>query len=204
VSDGTATSTGHVYVTINSVNDAPTVTSQSLATNEDTPLSITLTAADIDNSPLYMSFMVFSPPTHGTLSGTGANLVYTPHPNYNGPDSFTFVVYDGKAQSATATVSINVAAVNDAPVAVANIASVVRNSSAVNIAVLSNDSDVDGDALTITSVTQSSNGTVTIAPGGKSVNYKPRQNYRGNDVFSYTINDGRGGIATAVVTVTVK
>jgi hypothetical protein len=70
--------------------------------------------------------------------------------------------------------------------------------------VLSNDSDVDGDALTITSVTQPANGTVSIATGGKSVNYKPRQSYRGNDVFYYTVSDGRGGTATAPVTVTVK
>ena len=69
---------------------------------------------------------------------------------------------------------------------------------------LSNDRDVDGDVLTITSVTQPSNGTVSIASGGKSVTYKPRLNYRGNDVFNYTVNDGHGRTATASVTVTVK
>jgi hypothetical protein len=148
--------------------------------------------------------MLITTPQHGSLTGTMPNLVYTPAPNYNGPDSFTFVVYDGKAQSATATVAFNVAAVNDAPVAVANTATVVKNSSAVNLAVLSNDSDVDGDALTITSVTQPANGSVSIAPGGKSVNYTPRRNFRGNDLFSYTVGDGRGGTATASVTVTVK
>jgi hypothetical protein len=56
----------------------------------------------------------------------------------------------------------------------------------------------------MTSVQQPPNGSVSTAPGGKSVSYKPRLNYRGNDVFYYTVGDGRGGTATAPVTVTVR
>ncbi|HEX6184705.1 MAG TPA: Ig-like domain-containing protein [Pyrinomonadaceae bacterium] len=203
VNDGKADSNvATVSVVVNAVNDAPVANGQPLATNEDSAVAVTLTASDVDGDAL--TYMLITTPQHGSLTGTVPNLIYTPAPNYSGPDSFSFVVYDGKAQSATATVTFNVAAVNDAPVAVADVTSVFKNASAVNLALLSNDSDVDGDALTITSVTQPANGSVTIAPDGKSVNYTPRKNYRGNDLFYYTVGDGRGGTATASVTVTVK
>jgi hypothetical protein len=169
---------------------------------EDSSVAFTLTGSDADGDAL--GFTVVSAPTRGTLSGTAPNLVYTPAPDYSGGDSFSFVVGDGKTQSAAATVSIGVAAVNDAPTAAADSATVVRNSSAVSIAVLSNDSDVDGDALTVVAVTQPANGSVSIAPDGRSVRYTPRRNYRGNDVFTYTVSDGRGRTATASVVVTVK
>ena len=69
---------------------------------------------------------------------------------------------------------------------------------------LSNDGDVDGDAMTVTAVTKPANGSTSVAPGGKSVSYTPNKNYRGTEVFTYTVGDGRGGTATANVTVTVK
>jgi Bacterial Ig domain len=203
VSDGSLSSApATVSLSVNAVNDAPTANGQAVATNEDASKPFTLTGSDVDGDAL--TYMLVTVPQHGSLSGTVPNLVYTPAANYNGPDGFTFVVYDGRAQSASATVTISVASVNDAPVAVGDAASVAKNSSAVNIAVLSNDGDADGDALTVTSVTQPPNGTVSVAAGGKSVSYTPRRNYRGNDVFYYTVGDGRGGTATAAVTVTVK
>ncbi|HJQ31564.1 MAG TPA: Ig-like domain-containing protein [Pyrinomonadaceae bacterium] len=191
-----------VSLNVNAVNDAPVANPQTLAGVEDAAKALTLTGSDVDGDAL--TYMLITAPQHGSLTGTVPNLVYTPAANYNGPDSFTFVVYDGQAQSQTATVNVNVASVNDAPTAVADTASVVRNSSANNIAVLSNDGDVDGDALTITSVTKPANGTTSVAPGGKSVTYTPNKNYRGTEVFTYTVGDGRGGTATANVTVTVK
>ena len=192
-----------VTVTINiaPVNDAPVANAQTVATNEDAAKAVTLSGSDVDGDPL--TYILVNPPTRGTLTGAVPNLVYTPAADSNGPDSFTFVVSDGESQSATATVTVNVAAVNDAPKVFADTLSVSRNSSAVNVAVLSNDYDVDGDALTITSAA-AANGTVSIAPGGKSVYYTPRRNYRGSDSFTYTVSDGRGGTATGTVSVTVR
>ena len=102
-----------VSITVNAVNDAPTATSDSVSTDEDTAKGITLAANDVDSNSL--TYLVVSAPAHGTLSGTAPNLTYTPNANYNGPDSFTFKASDGALDSNVATVSITVNAVNDAP-----------------------------------------------------------------------------------------
>src|SRR5262249_52339367 len=111
---GVDTSAAQTFtITVNAVNHAPVATPQAVSTNEDVAKAITLSATDIDNDTL--SYSVVTPPTHGTLSGTAPNLTYTPAANYNGGDSFTFKANDGTVDSAPATVSITVTAVNDAP-----------------------------------------------------------------------------------------
>ena len=80
---------------------------QGVSTDEDTPVEITLTGSDVDGDAL--TFEVVDGPTNGALSGSGANLTYTPDADYNGPDSFTFRANDGTADSNLATVSISVA-----------------------------------------------------------------------------------------------
>src|SRR5262249_23451735 len=111
---GVDTSAAQTFtITVNAVNHAPVATPQAVSTNEDVAKAITLSATDIDNDTL--SYSVVTPPTHGTLSGTAPNLTYTPAANYNGGASFTFKANDGTVDSAPATVSITVTAVNDAP-----------------------------------------------------------------------------------------
>ncbi|MEO5957702.1 MAG: Ig-like domain-containing protein, partial [Opitutaceae bacterium] len=82
-----------VTLTVTPVDDRPTANPQSLQTPEDTALAIVLAGSDVEGSAL--TFAVVIQPQHGTLSGTGANLTYTPAPNYNGPDTFTFKANDG-------------------------------------------------------------------------------------------------------------
>ncbi|HEX8723298.1 MAG TPA: Ig-like domain-containing protein [Pyrinomonadaceae bacterium] len=202
VNDGRADSDAAVVsVFVAAVNDAPAANGQALAAAEDSTVAVTLSASDVDGDAL--SYVVVGGPAHGTLSGAAPDLVYRPAPDYSGPDSFSFAATDGRAQSAAATVTVNVAPANDAPVAVGDSASTVKNV-AVGVAVLANDRDVDGDALTVVSVSQSANGTVAVAPGGKSVTYTPRKTFVGNDTFTYAVSDGRGGVASATVFVTVR
>jgi hypothetical protein len=172
---------------------------QSAATSEDTALPVTL-AASIGNGGS-LSYSIVSGPAHGTLSGTAPDLVHTPNPGYYGPDSFAYRAAYGRA-AAEATVSIAIAEVNEAPVAVDDSASTVKNTP-VTIAVLANDSDPDGNPLTVASTTAPTRGTATILSGGTSVRYTPRNGFVGTDAFTYTASDGRGGEATATVTVTV-
>jgi hypothetical protein len=73
----------------------------------------------------------------------------------------------------------------------------------VSISVLNNDTDVDGDNLTVVAVTQGANGSVNITGSGKTLSYKPRNGFSGTDTFNYTVSDGKGGSATATVTVNV-
>jgi len=97
------------------VNNPPVAYDQSVTTAEDTPKGITLTANDPDGDPL--TYYIVTGPSHGGLSGTPPNVIYTPGSNYNGGDNFTFKAYDGQAYSNVATVSITVTPVNDPPTA---------------------------------------------------------------------------------------
>ncbi len=74
-----------------------------------------------------MAFAIVSGPTNGTLSGTAPNVTYTPKANYNGPDSFTFKVFDSVLNTSPATISVTVTAVNDAPVADAQVVTTAEN-----------------------------------------------------------------------------
>jgi uncharacterized repeat protein (TIGR01451 family) len=99
------------------VNHAPVAQDVSVTTPQDTPVGVTLSASDVDGDAL--TYAVASGPAHGTLSGSGASLTYTPAAGYSGPDSFTYTANDGQAASAPATVSITVtpapATCTDAP-----------------------------------------------------------------------------------------
>ncbi len=97
-------------------NARPLAIAQARTLNEDDVTAVTLTGSDADAEPL--TYSVVTAPLHGTLSGSGANIIYTPAANYFGPDSFTFKVNDGKRDSLPATVSLTITSVDD-PVAIA-------------------------------------------------------------------------------------
>lgn len=105
----------------------------------------------------------------------------------------------GRSRIASVTVTVR-RPPNRAPVAVADVAA-AANGADVTIAALGNDSDPDGDTLRLTSTTAPANGTVTLS--GTAVRYTPARGFSGTDTFSYTAGDGRGGLASATVTVSV-
>ncbi len=189
-----------VSITVAPVNDPPVASPSSTVLAEDSFALVPLPAADVDGDPL--TYSIVDTPAHGTLAGSGASRTYTPDPNYNGFDSFSFRASDGTADSNTATASLTVVPVNDAPVAV-NDASSVQEDGSTQLAVLANDTDVDGDALTVTSVGASVHGTAVLEGDGMIL-YTPAANYKGGDSFTYSISDGSGGTdaATAALTVT--
>jgi hypothetical protein len=111
--DTAAAGSGGISLTVLAANRPPQAVGQSLETDEDTAVAVMLTGTDPDGDAL--TFSVVTPPAHGSLSGTAPNLNYLPSTNYNGSDSFTFLVSDGQTNSGPAVVSIVVRAVNDPP-----------------------------------------------------------------------------------------
>ena len=181
------------------VNLPPAALAQSLSTPRDTPLALTLSGTDPERATL--TFAVASPPTHGALGGAAPALTYTPAAGYEGPDAFTFTASDGTLVSPAATISITVTHVNHPPVAVAD-AATTDFGWPVAVAALANDTDADGDTISITAVTHPAHGTATVVAGG--IAYRPADGFSGGDGFSYTVSDGHGGEATGAVTVTVR
>jgi hypothetical protein len=210
VSDGHGgLATAVVAVTVGNVNDAPSGAADNRGTAEDSPVVIDVRAndADPDNDPLVV--LSVTQPAHGTaVIGTGAaagQVVYTPAANFVGSDSFSYTVGDGHDGTAAATVTIAVTGANDTPSAANDVATVAEDG-AVAIDVLGNDADVDGDAILITGVGGAGHGiaaVVTSGPDAGRVSYTPQPNFTGTDSFTYTIDDGSGGTATASVAVTV-
>ncbi len=189
-----------VLITISAVDDAPVAfnqTSTPIITSENVAKSITLEGSDPDNNIL--TFIIVTSPVHGTLSGANENLIYTPFGDYNGSDSFTFKANDGTTDSNIATVLITVTPVQDNPTADSQ--SVILAEDGAQSIILSG-SDVDGDVISYSIVTQPSNGTITGA--SPTLTYTPYANYNGSDTFTFKTNDGLSdsNIGTVFITVT--
>jgi len=197
VNDGTADSaTATVTISIAPVNDVPMANAQTVAVVEDTAKAITLAGTDIDGDAL--TFQVVTSPTKGSLSGTAPNLTYTPNANVNGSDSLTFRAYDGVAYSAAVTVTISIAAVNDAPVAInQNVAAVEDTAKAITLT----GSDVDGNTLTYSIVSSPANGI--LSGSAPNLTYTPAANFSGNDTFTFRVSDGTASSPDATVYVSV-
>ncbi len=200
MNDGTVDSADAIVsIIVNAVNDAPVATDQEVTGTEDTPISITLTGTDADAGDT-LTYTVVTNPSNGTLSGTAPNLTYTPSANYNGADSFTFKVNDGTEDSATATVSITISAVNDAPVATDQEVTATEDTP-ISITLTGTDAD-SGTTLSYAVVTNPSHGTLSgTAP---NLTYTPSANYNGADSFTFKVNDGTVDSADAIVSITVN
>jgi len=179
------------------VNTPPAADDLTVGTDEDTAVAVTLAGNDGDGDEL--TYTVAAGPAHGTLSGTAPDLTYTPEVNFNGNDSFTFVVNDGAVDSEAATVTIAVAPVNDPPTAVDRS---VTTSEDVAAPVTLAGTDVDGDDVAFSVVTQPDNGTLSGA--APNLTYTPDADFNGSDGFTFVVNDGSAGSNIATVSITVN
>lgn len=181
----------------NVVNQPPVADSQAVTLAEDTSAAITLTAKDPEGYELV--YTRTASPAHGTLSGALPNLTYTPVKNWHGEDSFTFTVMDSDGTvSVPATVKIVVTHVNHPPVAYYRSLPVSLNTAAdIQLSA----SDIDGDALTFTLLSQPENGTLSgTAP---KLTYTPSNGFKGVDHFTFKVNDGQVDSEPAKVTITL-
>ena len=183
-------------------NTPPSAKDDSAITDEDKSVTVNVLTNDSDADNDSLSVVSVSNPEHGSVTKNSDNTItYTPHNNYNGSDSFSYTISDGNGAEASATVNITVNAVNDAPTAQDDSAKTDEDEK-VTIDVLANDSDIDGDTLTIKSITSPNHGSAKVV--NSKIEYTPDSGYSGDDSFNYTISDGNGAEATAKVSVTIE
>ncbi|HCH3760153.1 TPA: tandem-95 repeat protein, partial [Vibrio parahaemolyticus] len=183
---------------------APVVDIKADSTNvvEDTPTIINVLGNDtFDGDDKVVSLDTNNGPANGTVSvNPDGSVTYTPNDNYHGADSFTYIVTSGGVSEST-TVNVDVTPVNDAPVAKDDIAT-TQEDTAVTIDALPNDTDVDGDKLSIESASvPKEQGTVEVVDG--KLVFTPAENFNGDAEITYTVTDGEL-TDEAKVTVTVN
>ncbi|MBL8454037.1 MAG: VCBS domain-containing protein, partial [Zoogloea sp.] len=243
--DGT---TRNVVVTVLGTNEIPTVANVSATGAEDpaAPIPVVLAGSDVDgtvasltladlpaNGTLYRDAAMTQPVSAGTpLAATGGTvtLYFQPGTNWNGSTNFHFTATDNNGgNSGQATANITVTPVNDPPVAIADTGSTNQDTALVRNAasgVLTNDSDIDGGTLGVSSIAAGSGASVPVVAGGTSVSgafgtlliaqdggytYTPGASAKAltlgqsaSDVFTYTVSDGNGGTATTTLTIQVN
>ncbi|MCC6510784.1 MAG: tandem-95 repeat protein, partial [Pirellulaceae bacterium] len=181
-------------------NEDATVQSLNVLSNDTVTGTATLTITSVGTS---------NGPGTVTVAADGKSLNYTPGANFSGAESFTYTVRNQDNVSLTATVTIQIAEVNDPPLANNDVAEFVTGSSNNVINVLANDATgVDAPALETLRVsavgTPSNGGTVQVGSSGLNILYTPRAGFVGTETVTYTLSDGRGGTATGTVSISVK
>ncbi|MHC5112708.1 MAG: Ig-like domain-containing protein, partial [Planctomycetota bacterium] len=197
------TDVGTVNITIEGVNEAPVADDETAFTSEDTQLlaiDVLTGDTDADGDTLFVS--AASALNGIVVINPDYTLNYTPNLNHNGDDTITYTVDDGNGGTDTGTVFVTVGAVNDNPVADDETASTNEDTSISSIDVLTGDTDVDGDTLSVLEAT-ALHGSVFVNEDG-TLNYTPDADFNGTDTITYSIHDGNDGTDTGEVTVTVS
>ncbi|MDH5296847.1 MAG: tandem-95 repeat protein, partial [Nitrospirota bacterium] len=206
-----ATDVDTVAIMVTNVNDPTTIGGQTGYTGVEGDVgSGTLTATDPDGLTDGSLFSVTTPATQGTAAidpATGAWTFTPTDPNWFGTDSFTVTVTDDQGGTTTQVISVTLANVNDGPVAANDAYTTSEDiplTTTLATGVLANDSDVDGDTLTVnpTPIVNVTNGSLVLNADG-SFTYTPNSGWSGVDTFTYQVTDGNGGSTQATVTLTV-
>jgi YD repeat-containing protein len=205
------------------INQPPVAVGDSLAVNQTTSWIRTFDPRENDSDP-NADALTITARTNGalgtvTIAGAGTSLTYTltappPAPGATATDSFSYTISDGNGGSASANVAVTIANAtapsNRSPIAVNDAAT--ADDTTTYIRTLDprvNDTDPDNDLLVISGATNGAAGTVSVGPGGASLSYTftgipPAAGASTTDSFTYTVSDGRGGSATAIVNMTIS
>ncbi|WP_171842669.1 tandem-95 repeat protein, partial [Vibrio parahaemolyticus] len=192
---------GSANLDILPINDAPNAENDVITTEEDTAVTIDVLVNDSDVEGDALSIQSASVPSEqGSVDIVDGKLVFTPAENFNGEATITYIVTDGDLTD-EAKVTVTVTPVNDSPVAVDDTTS-IQEDTAVTIDVLPNDTDVDGDKLSIQSASvPEAQGKVEIVDG--KLVFTPAENFNGDAEIAYIVTDGQL-TDEAKVTVTVN
>ena len=209
-SDSIATVTITIIGKGSPYDPAPPKAVADTVTTEDASVTIDVLNNDTDDGN-DLEVIDFTDPANGSVdyNSDGTRLEYTPNSGFSGTDSFEYMIEDGTGLTHTATVTVTVNPINDPPIAVNDSYStsedtVLTVDGNVLDSILDNDSDLDGDTLTVntTPVTSVSNGTLVLNSNG-TFTYTPNADFNGTDSFVYEVSDGNGATDTATVTITV-
>ncbi len=190
-----------ISITVASVNDAPIAYHRTELIKVNRPLIATLTGTDADNDSL--KFIIGDKPKHGIITcdagfDTNGNFMYTPNPNFEGVDTFTFKLNDGKTDSTPATVAINVRP-NRLPVAESQSVTTPEDTPTE---IILKGSDLDLDKLSFIMVSETSHGSLKgTAP---NLTYIPEKNFSGSDGFSFKVSDGTVNSNEGNVSITIS
>jgi hypothetical protein len=209
--DGSGASVSDSFdIVVNNVNDAPVANDDAFTVNEGSTINLDLAFNDIDvdDGLDLTSIIIVSGPTNGTITVNADGTVdYTHDGSETVADSFIYTIDDASgATSNTGFVSLTITPVNDAPIA-GNDNLATNQGAPLTIRPLTdllvNDTDAEGNLLTITGFTQPANGTV-VNNGNGTWTYTPNPTFSGVDSFTYTADDGNGGTDTATLNITVN
>ena len=205
VTDGTDATTVLVTIAVSPVNDPPVGVDDALAVREGDTVSVqanALLANDTDPDRDTLTITAVGDATNGLVALDGSTVIYRHDGSETKTGSFTYTVTDG-AESATASVTITVSPVNDPPIGVDDALAVQEGGtvSVQAIELLANDTDAEGDTLSITAVGDANNGLVTL--DGSTVFYRHDGSETTSGSFAYTVSDGIDS-TTALVTVAVS
>lgn len=179
----------------------PIATADEITIAEDSSAAIDVLANDQNPIVGALHVVAVSNPAHGKATLDDSGILYSAGTNYFGDDTFSYVVANDAGAQAFGTVTIHITAIDDAPLANDDRALTFEDRP-VTIDVLANDKDVDGDVLTLVSVSAPTDGTAVIAQN--KVIYQPKPGFNGTNVFSYLVTDGHGSPQQANITVIVR
>lgn len=202
---------GNVATVLITINATPTAVADSYTTLEDTTLTVAspgVLGNDTDPEHDALSTTIVDDVDHGTLTfNADGSFSYVPVANFSGSDSFTYVANDGWSASAPVTVTIDVTAVRDTPVAGTDVYSTLEDTTldtgaAPSASVLGNDTDADGDTLSAVLASTTAHGTLALVADG-TFTYTPDANFAGSDEFYYRAFDGTVSSGSTRVSITV-
>ncbi|MGI0012849.1 MAG: Ig-like domain-containing protein [Nitrososphaera sp.] len=205
-SSGNQTTSHTVTITVTPSNDPPVALNYTVTTTEETPVLLTLVngTSDLDGDVSYLT--ITRPPDNGVIviGDDNRTVTYIPNENFEGIDSFEYLIADSTFNS-TGTIGITVTEENDGLWIISGVLDSVslNEDSSTNIDILSNVFDPDGDSLTITSLTQPSNGVAVLNPDN-TVTYIPTADFYGQDSFSFTVTGADGESISGTVDITIN
>ena len=205
---GGLTSTATVSVTVNHVNQPPVAVDDVASTAFNTPVVINVLANDYDpdipNPGDSLTVKSVTSPSHGAaVINAGSTITYTPTTGYSGSDSFKYTISDAAGLTSTATVNVNIAVVNNPPVAPNHSETIIPGQTSITVNPLGAAYDPDpGDTVSLVSISTPSHGTAVI-DGSSTIIYTPTPGYFGLDSFTYTVSDNHGATATGTYSITI-